>query len=219
MDRNWEIAGTVAAGVALALFLAYHKGKGTPDVSMAQRQQLPPPPKFPTLGDIVGQDAADAADYNSARDFGGNAFDIDYTGPVYNIVQNVNNVSYNIPAGTLIPLNVLDITNTTNVTQLGDVIQRPTYNVTSGTPQCGCSAPDVTDLNGILQAEHDKFNAILAALQAIKPVEPASNIYVTLVSLPGQNAPGSGFNAVAQGRYTTTDAGGYQADHFTGGYP
>lgn len=216
MDRSWEIVGTVAVGVALAAFLAYHKGKGTPDISMtSQRQPLPPPQQPPTLGDII--DGANR--YNSGDDFGGNTYTLDLTAPVYNIVQKVDNTTFNFPNLPLIPLNVENITNIIQTTQLGDVITRPVYNVSSGTPQCGqCTTPDVTDLNAMLAAEHDKFNQILALLAAIHPTEPATNVYVTLKQAAGAQPTPPFFSANPQGKYTTTDASGNQTTHYTGEY-
>lgn len=217
MDRAWEIGATVAAGIALAFFLAYHKGKETGTTVAAQQQNTPPrPPKFPTLGQIVRDDAFQASNYDPNADYGGNAFNLDYTGPVYNLVNNVNNVTYNFPDALLVPLNNETVVNNIVVSSLGDVVTRPTYNVTSGTPQCGsCSSPDVSDLNAIIKAEHDKFNDILAALKTIRPVEPATNVYVTWTS---HAPPPPTFTTNAENYYTTTDASGTQTRHNTGYY-
>lgn len=149
MDAKWEVALTIGTGVLVALFLAYHQGAGTTAPGMPA---LPDQPPVPPL-DRIARDAANAAGgYNSDNNIP-NGFDFS---PTYNIVNNLTSTQFNLPPAQLVPLNVV--------------------NMSTGSPQCGCSGGSMTPN----QSANDAFLKQLAMIAAIPPVQPTSNVTLTV---------------------------------------
>lgn len=234
MDNAAEIALTVGAAVAAALFLAYHHGKVTTTTTQ-QNIQLPPN-QPPPLTAVSGDAANEAAAYNPANDIP-NSFTLDQLG---NIVITKKTTIFNIPAGELVPLNnIITITQpwsggpdfnppipidnqivtlVQNLTTINNTPNRPVpVNMSNGTPQCGCSQNDFSTLDAIAAAQSAAYAKTLAAISAIKPVEPASNIYVT-VQRPAQQF-NDNINLASQKSYDVVGALGDVVTHFLGYNP
>lgn len=223
MDSKAEIAFTVGAAFLAALFLAYHHGKGTTTVTQ-QNIQLPPnqPPPPVNFASISG-DAANAANaYDPNADIP-NGFTINLVGgpnltldarPI-NIIVNTTSPIYNIPQGDLIPINNETINLVQNLTILPQNRPGLPLNVSNGTPQCGCSQDDFSTLDAIAAAQSAAYMKTLAAIMAIPPVEPASNIYVT-IQKPADTGPLSGLNKAAEQHTYTSATGQYWVDQFAG---
>lgn len=147
MDTKLEIVLTIGTGIAVALFMAYHKGAGAVTQGAPTMPAQPPVPPL----DAVAHDAASAASgYNPGANIP-NGFDFS---PTYNIINNVSDVHYDMPGSQLVPLNVV--------------------NMSTGSPQCGCSA-------GARSSGPDEaYLKTLAAIAAIPPVQPTSNVTLTI---------------------------------------
>lgn len=221
-DNYADVILTVGAAFAAALFLAYHHGKGTSQTVVQNNVQLPSPPPPPSLGQISGDAANAARFYNPNTDIP-NGFAINLLGSAnltldqrpINIIVNTTSPIYNIPPGELIPINNETINLVQNLTVVGGPSAPGTpANVSSGTPACGCSQSDFSTLDAIAAAEGAAYFKTLAAIMAIPPVEPASNIYVT-VQRPAQQFAG-GINLTSQKSYDVVGALGDVVTHFLG---
>lgn len=223
MDNTAEIALTIGAAFAAALFLAYHHGKATTTVTQ-QNIQLPPnqPPPPIDFASISG-DAANAANaYDPNADIP-NGFTIDLLGgpnltldqrPL-NIIVDTTSPVYNFPQGETIPINNDTINIIQNLTTLANPRPWTPVNVSNGTPQCGCNQDDFSTLDAIAAAQSAAYMKTLAAIMAIPPVEPASNIYVT-IQKPADTGPLSGLNKAAEQHTYTSATGQYWVDQFAG---
>lgn len=213
MDRAWEMGVTIAAGVAVALFLAYHHGKGTPDVTINNPPPKPlDPDKYPKFSDISGYDPAQnipgGIDVNLTYNLNVTAPQILFQLPEYKSPNSTINNYYPV-------INLTDLPSDT-FTSSPDTTPA---NITTGSPQCGCSdgagASNAIDINAVLKQNHDEFQKILDNIADLPIIRPVSNIYVTLTQ---QAAPRQEWNFTSnpEQSYDVTDASGAITRHFTG---
>jgi len=181
------VAG-IGAGAALLAWLFWRKGRQ----QAAQIVQAAPQTKPPV--NIIEQQAQDGLMWQPLPVPG---FVINIETPPaltidavfnYPITIYQTDVNYVFPGIPPVPLIENDVTNNLSfpidkyVNGFG-----PGVNTTPGMPYCGCNDSEITTMDDLVTAETSAFNNILAAIQALGMVQPATSINVNLT----QEQPGT----------------------------